>query len=658
MSSDYLKKGNLAALFFLIFTTCLKSQYQLKEADEQFSLFNYAIAAKKYEKAYDSKPTIKAVYGLAESNFQMRNYKQAEAWYSKLVDMSGSDQSSKHKYLLRYAETLRNNGKYEEAKIQYQKLVDLKDATTDRTELTDLIKSCDSSLYWMSHPVKLQVLNYSAINSAYSDWGATPYGNEVLFVSDRLQDGLNKNMYGWTGNGYMHLFRASLNGSVSPFDTSNINGAFHTGIVALSHDKQTIILTKTDKSVLRKSYVDGRLLNMVNFILFYTKNSNGVWAKIKPLLLGGQSGIQYSLGDAFLTGDGRRLYFSSNMPGGFGGTDIYYVDQLADGSWSSPVNAGTSINTSGNERCPSFDANGNFYFSSDGLIGMGGLDIYTISAEGLKSGRAPINMGYPINSPQDDLAIRFINGTSGYLSSNRQGGKGSDDIFKFELEDVSRLSHIKLVGKVRNSKTFNPVARAIITLEDNSKDDRRQIFSDTGGGFHIMLDTGKYYHLTVEKNGYRSLTRNGIFYRPSNSTDHADSITIDLNMDSLILDKPQTLFAQIGNVYFDFDQWALKPEMQTEVDRLVQILEENPTLKVEIGAHTDSRGKARYNMKLSQKRAQSVVDYLIEKGIASNRMTARGYGETRPINNCRDGVPCSESEYLLNRRVEFTLSYR
>lgn len=630
-----------------LFTIDIRAQYSLKEADQQFGKLNFSFAVKKYEKAYMNKPSARAVQGIANSYFQMRNYQLAESWYSKLVTMKDAPVDS----YITYAEVLRNNGKYTEAKKQYEYLKDSRFPGVDPAMMDRMIRSCDSAVFWMNHPTDIQVRNLVFTNSIYSDWGGIPFSRGLLFLSDRLESGFNNKKYGWTGNGYTHLFIADESKTVKPLDTDNINGVFHTGLVTLSADASEMVVSKTDHSVLKDHTSRDRHLNLLGFSLYSSRYAGGKWSAVKPLSFGAAT-KGYSVGDPFLSKDGKFLYFSSDIPGGYGGTDIYYAERLSDGAWSTPKNIGPAVNTAGQERCPAFDEKGNFYFASDALVGMGGLDIYVIAGGNFTKG-TPLNMGYPVNSPEDDFAFYFKDGSRGYLSSNRQGGKGNDDIYSFRIPSAAS-SYAKLSGKVINGTTSAPIANAVVTITDSSRNERRQISTDDEGRFFFRLDTLSAYQLKAEKTGYHG---HGTFVDMSKQGDE-DSTYVLMKLDSIILDRPQKLFDQIGNIYFDYDKWELKPGMKAEVDKLVNILQAEPTLKVEISAYTDARGKASYNMKLSRERAQSVVKYLEEKGIDAGRLQAKGYGESKLVNGCSDGVPCTEREHLQNRRVEFTLFRR
>lgn len=645
-----IRKSAITLLYSSLLTMNVMAQYSLKEADQEFEKLNFSIAVKKYEKAYVSKPTMMAVNGMAKSFLQMRNFQLAEAWYEKLVSMEGAPVDS----YISYAAVLKNNGKYTEAKKQYQYLRDNHFPGVEVATMNRMIRSCDSAVYWMNNPTDIQVRNLSSINTEYAEWACLSFSGGLLFLSDRLEKDYNNKKYGWTGNGYTRLYFSDNKRAATPLDTDNINGAFHTGEATLSADASEIIFSKTNNAVRKERRVGDKKVNTVGFSLYKSRFVNGKWSAVTPLSFGAAA-KGYSINDPFLTSNGKYLYFSSDMPGGYGGADIYQVERLSDGSWSTPVNVGPRVNTNGDERCPAFDEKGNFYFASDNLIGMGGLDIFVVPG-GDYAKVDPVNMGYPVNSSDDDFAIRFKDSSTGYLSSNRQGGKGSDDIYSFQL-NASQVeqSFIKLRGKVVNKTTLAPIANAVVTITDSSRNERRQTSTDKEGFFGLRLDTIATYQVKAEKTGYLHDNGTSVDVSTVNSN---DSVFVLLKLDSILLNHPQRLFDQIGNIYFDFDKWDLKPEMKADVDKIVNILQREPTLKVKISAYTDSRGKPDYNLKLSQKRAQSVVNYMKEQGIEEDRLEAQGYGASHLVNGCSAGVPCTEAEHLQNRRVEFTLFKR
>jgi peptidoglycan-associated lipoprotein len=330
------------------------------------------------------------------------------------------------------------------------------------------------------------------------------------------------------------------------------------------------------------------------------------------------------------------------MPGGAGGSDIYYCTKNNDNTWSAPVNL-RAVKTAGNERSPVSGPNSNFYFSSDGYIGMGGLDVYKAQVSNETIDHIE-NLKYPFNSPQDDFGFSLDQqGNIAFLSSNRTEGMGQDDIYSLKIPPVIRL---RLIGKVLDTRTNNPIPNALVVL---SKIDGGilKVETDETGAFDFKLDQESNYTLAGVKTGFladvKELTTAGL----------NTSTVLEKNLYLGVIELNKAI--RIDNIYYDFDKWNIRADAAAELDKLVKILKDNPTIWIELGSHTDSRGKDAYNLTLSQKRAESAVQYIISRGIDKNRITARGYGETQLLNRCANGVPCSEAEHQLNRRTEFKI---
>ena len=455
-----------------------------------------------------------------------------------------------------------------------------------------------------SPPVPVTLLNEKGLNSTGSDWGAVTYQNGVVFTSDRQFkkntskpflkfDGTTKlpdpNNYGWTGNEYFRLYqKTGVTDSLKTF-VLNAETNYHIGAASFTADGNTIYftLTRIPKKITRKK---GEPSTINLEIYSSTKDANGTWGK--PVSFRYNKVNEWSVGDPAISADGNTLYFVSNMPGGKGGTDIYSTAKNADGTWADAINI-ASVNTDGNERNPFPAADGNFYFSSDGRIGMGELDIYKAkqSAAGLAQ---PVNMGYPVNSPQDDFAFNMDLKGTGFMASNRPYGTGNDDIYSFTAK---MILFFNLEGTVYDRKTNLHVSGAAVTL---NKQGGGTLTAVTGnqGIFKFSLDQPADYTVKGEKSNYSS-------------------------------------------------------DAARELDKLVSTLKTNETIWIELSSYTDSRGRDEYNQWLSQKRANAAVAYIISKGIDKARITGRGYGETGLLNRCANGVKCSDAMHQLNRRTEF-----
>lgn len=631
----------------LTFNLPVKAQYVLNEADEQYRLYNYIKAIDLYEQAYKKKNTLHAAERLAEGYSFTKNYVQAESWYAVAANMPGS----KPEHVLGYARSLVNNSKYGEAKQQFQHYIDLKGDVVQKQK--DLwLQSCDSAVKWMQHPVGIQIQNAKELNSAQSDWGAVNVNGGVTFTSDRdnqteeLTKGEkpflkfdsgkrpDKIIYGWTGNQYLRLYQR-LNNKDSlqlfPFDAGT---DYHVGAASFTADGNEVYFTLT--RIPKKLDYGKERLATVNVEIYSSKKSAEGNAWKKPLALKFNNVNEYSVGDPLISQDGKTLYFVSNMPGGKGGTDIYTTVKDANGEWSVPVNL-TAINTEDNERSPFVDKTGALFFSSDGYAGMGGLDIFKSAGKG-NSYTKPVNLGYPVNSPQDDFAYTLNSATTGYLSSNRTDGLGSDDIYKVTQQIIQT---IKLEGKIFNKRTRLPLASAIATLK-----------TSTGNTLKVQTDESGYYSFKIEQD-----TLYGVIAEKTNfqSADTSLVTKVSLVKDFYLIPIEINKAIRLENIYYDFDKWNIRPDAAIELDKLVQILKDNPTIWIELGSHTDSRGNDAYNMTLSQKRAESAVQYIISRGIDKNRITAQGYGESQLLNRCSNGAKCSAADHQLNRRTEFKI---
>lgn len=623
-----------------------KAQYVIKEADVQYELFNYTKAIELYTSAYQKKKTTHAAERLAESYRLTRDYKQAESWYAILVTMEGSKPDA----VLKYAEALRHNAKYLEAKIQFDKYADLDKATT-AAQRSLWSASCDSAVKWMQNPRSVTIKNEQGLNSAQSDWGAVKYESGLIFTSDRTNksaeakantnrpflkfDGSklpDRNTYGWTGNGYLRLYQKNGD-SVSLFPI-NPGTNYHIGSPSFTADGNEVFftLTRIPDHIERKKGEP----STINIELYSSEKVDGKWAK--PNAFRYNAVNSYSVGDPLISGDGKTLYFVSNMPGGKGGTDIYKSTRNSDSTWTDAVNL-AEYNSIGNERTPMIDADNNFYFSSDGFAGMGGLDIFK------SEGNLIQNMGYPINAADDDFAFSLTSKTEGYLSSNRAGGQGSDDIYSFVEKLVLSF---KLEGKVFDKQTNEPLANAIVSL---TKQDGNTLKTSTtdDGSFKFNLDEESDYAIEAGKTNYRTAAG-----EPLTTKGLTESTTLKRNifLEAIVIGKA----IKLENIYYDFDKSDIRPDAAVELDKLVTIMKENPTIWIELGSHTDSRGNDQYNQWLSQSRANSAVQYIIDRGVDKSRISAKGYGESMLVNNCSNGVKCSAADHQLNRRTEFIIT--
>ncbi len=631
-------KVNLILTLCLLAVLPLQAQYSLlKSADREFDAFNFINAIELYQRAYEVKPDIRTATRLAESYYHIRNYREAETWYARLANQD----EAKIDHILQYGHILRNNSKFREAKAQYQRVALKAEGIITREELDVLYASCDSAVVWLENPIKaVEIKNQKKWNSEQAEFGATKGPGGVYFASDR-SDGASRPdvIYGWTGNPYLAMYVAN-NESVSKVDAKWSDGANHFGPATFSAATNEVYFAVTRNLTRDEKRKAGKDVT-VNIEIFSNSLDASNWGE-NAIPFRYNNITQWSVGDPFLSVTGDTLYFTSDMDGGLGGTDIYYVVRQSDGSWGDAITMGPNVNTSGDERFPGIDEHGDFYFSSNGHLGMGGLDVYRLERKG---GTAKaVNLGFPFNSPYDDFSVRFDKELEGYVASNRSGGAGADDIYWFNL---NKIIQIDLEGGVYNAKTKLPVTGAKVTLSPAGDEANAVVVSSgTDGKFKFNLAEDMDYTLTAEQTGFRPFTPLAF---TTSGIDSSTTLTKNIFLDPV----EEKEVVVLRNIYFDFDRADIRPDAALELDKIAAFLNSDPSVRIELSAHADSRGTHAYNMKLTQRRADSSVAYLVSKGIAADRLVAKGYGFTKLANHCAKGVECTEEEHQWNRRVEF-----
>lgn len=642
-------------LLFELFFLSARAQYVLEQARDQSSMYNYERAIPLYEKAYKKKQTAEAARGLADAYAKQRDFVSAETWYATLITLK--DHTPQDEF--NYAKSLIRNAKYADAKTLLLKL-DTAKMSKNAALVSKMMASCDSASYWNDHPLRGDLANVHQLNSEKSDWGAVKYKDEIIYSSDR-HTGLKKKQpffrnshlstvtYGWTGDSYQHLYSSKNNDSttIAILDTAMINGYYHTASASFTADEKEMFFASTRYIKKKAKFIGKEPPYDINIEIFHTK-----WDSVKnkwsqPIRFPYNDILAHSLGDPFISPDGQTLYFVSDAPAtGLGGTDIYYSKRVNDTGWTQPVNMGNDINTPGNERTPFFDDRGNFYFASDGRAGLGGLDIYKAFPQ--SDGKWQIiNAGVPINSSADDFSPFFKKGYRGYFSSNRPSGKGSDDVYQFNTILV-------LEGEVLHAKTSVPINSAEVALNNVSENTPLKVVTGADGKFSFILDLDTDYSLNASKTGLIASATERVL-----TMDMEDSTVIHRTL--YLDDMPPVIPAPpiaIENIYYNFDKSNIRRDAINPLDHIVELMKAHPNWHLNITSHTDSRGSDRYNMKLSERRAQAALQYLISHGIDAGRLTAHGYGETRLVNKCSNGVPCSAAAHQLNRRSEFEIIHK
>ena len=630
---------------------------QIKEAKKEMSLFNYSKAIVTLRKAVNSKnPDImrEASFLMAECYRRQNDPGNAGIWYKKSLEISNPEPIT----MYNYAQALRSSGDYKEAKTMFL-LYDSAVPTDQRGKI--YASYCDSAFIWTGRIPRFEVQNISTVNTPESEFGAVFYHNGILFASDRVLKRQEEKTYGWTGNNYLRLFLAEPvsqgdpDGNFLPSEPfPRLDGqSWHNGPASFNKDNTEMFINRTllDRD---KGKKDSDLIRTHLLKIFTASFVDGKWLKPEPFFLNNN---EYSVGHPALSPDGGTLFFVSDMAGGSGGTDIYFSIREA-GKWSDPVNLGESVNTFGNEMFPYLAGNGDLYFASDGLPGFGGLDLFvTRKTDGKWIN--PENLGYPLNSSYDDFSLATADSCkTGFFSSNRPGGIGSDDIYFFTpspppsppspppLPTPSFIS-----GCVKDKTTMEPILSGTVFLLDIERGHVLILKTNEKGCFKAPIDKGKSYKVKATQTSYLP---DCLSFNIDNLSKQNDlTIPRDLLLDKLEMNKRFTL----ENIFYDFDKWNIRPDAELSLNNLVRIMKEN-YVTIELGSHTDCRGSEEYNRILSQKRAESAVRYIVHQGIDPVRITAKGYGKSQLINrcNCTAGVECTETEHQANRRTEFRIT--
>ena len=601
------------------------SPAQKRKSDRAYAAFNageYYDAIDQFKDTYsktkkaDKTSRTEFVFMIAECYRLINDPKNAETWY-KLAVKSAYPRTDAQYWL---AETLKKNGKYQLAIDEFKKY---KQVAPSDSRADQEIRACELALEWQRNPEAYKVDEMKDINSKESDFSPA-YGRDdfgIIYFTSSRDDAAGNKTHGATGQGYTDIFESRIDKKSkwsTPVPVDVINSEFEEGTPFFVSDYKELYYTRCETGKREKK----------GCVIMYSKKTGDSWSEPKNIGI-----LPDSLVAAHpaLTSDGTTLYFVSDMPGGFGGKDIWKSTRPAGGDvWSKPVNPGPDINTSGNELFPFIREDGNLYFSSDGLIGMGGLDIFKAVPQPDGSW-VVTNMKSPINSSSDDFGITFENGNERGIFSSTRKGRGNDDLYSFEFPPLK----FNITGLVKDEKTGTAIGGSTVRLiaSDGSN---LQAETGTGGDFKFALKPDVDYIFLASKTGYLNGKEKETTKGQEKSRDFMVTILLTA------IDKP----IELPNIFYDFGKWDLRPESMVSLDKLVETLNDNTNVTIELMSHTDSRDTEEYNYDLSQKRAQSVVQYLIEKGIEPERLSAKGYGESSP--KVVDASVVAQSSFLRN----------
>ena len=553
-----------------------------------------------YSKTKDKAVKSDMVFMVSECYRLVNDPKNAETWYKKAVRDPGVSPVAQ----LWLAESMKKEGKYQQAVDEYRKYKQLvpNDARADLG-----IRSCELALEWLRSPEGYLVQELRELNSKDSDFGPAFVRDDhalIYFTSSR-DDVTGNKRHGATGQAFTDIFESRLDKKgkwSTPVPVEGINSESEEGTPSVSFDYREIYFTRCEAGKREQR----------GCVIMYSQKSGAAWSDPKNLGLLSDSLVA---AHPAITPDGLTLYFVSELPGGFGGKDIYYsTRQSKEGAWTKAANIGPDINTKGDELFPYVREDGTLYFSSDGHMGMGGLDIFKAVAQ--SGGNWLItNMKAPINSEADDFGIVYETGAEKGVFSSTRKGRTNDELYLFEMPPLK----FSITGLVKDEKTGAPVPSSIVQLIA-SDGTNMQATTGNGGDFKFTLQPNVDYIFLASKDGFLNGKSRETTRGQEKSRDFLTTILLTP------IDKP----IELPNIFYDFGKWDLRPESMVSLDKLVETLEDNPNITIELMSHTDSRDTEAFNLDLSQKRAQSVVDYLIGKGIEKDRLSPRGYGESSP----------------------------
>jgi outer membrane protein OmpA-like peptidoglycan-associated protein/tetratricopeptide (TPR) repeat protein len=622
-----------------------KSKKELK-ADKYF--FRYA-----FDKAIDSythakQLTLGGERNLAKSYSNLDQNAKAEEIYAQITNVSSVTLSIPKAIVpedyYNYAMVLKSNSKYDQSDVWMEKFASVKpNDLRAKSYLSN--KGGFSDIFNDKGKYQIHTLN---VNSVADDYGTTYYKNKVVFASTKAFPRMIKRTYNWNGKPFWNIYASEVeNGQLknSEIFDKNFNSKFHDGPASFSNNGNFMAFTRNTK----KDKTNDRIVELQ---IWFSSNKDGEWSKPEPFIL---NNAEYSVGQPFLTEDGNTMYFTSDMPGGYGGPDIYKATKDGNGSWGKAVNLGDKINTEGTEMYPFLEEkSGTLYFTSDGHYGLGGLDIFTSTLSGSEFGDVK-NEGYPLNTQYDDFAA-IVNDklTTGYFSSNRANGSGGDDIYAFDITKAPAII-IKIQG-IAMDKFSKPISNTTVALLNEKGDVIEMVSTIEDGAFTFTVDNDKNYKLVGKKEKYLD----------GNNVANTFGTELIVKADVILFQKEEVIAVvaepkmyDLKTIFFDLDKFNVRPDAAKELDKMVKVMNDNPDMIVELGSHTDCRESVAYNQVLSDKRAKASTEYIRQRITNPSRITGKGYGKTKLVNGCACddnlGANCTEEEHQENRRTEFVI---
>jgi len=707
---------NMKKLLVIIFVFLIQfinaQDQELIRAKRFFDKTYYSEAIILYQKLADERPSQEVIKNLADSYFYTNDLVKAQRYYRLLI--SSYSNNLDREYYFRYAQTLKATNSSDDAnanlKEYYSKSANSEDLANFEKELKTL-----ENVTAIGKRFEIKNL---AINTPNSEFGAVKYKENLVFAGVKLKPGLFDKKYKWDNETYLNLVSIPLKNinsadSIVHYFAKELKTGMHESNAVFTKDGKTIYFTRNNSKNGKKKKDDKKISNLQ---IFKAELVEGKWTNITSLPFNSPN---YSVEHPALSADEKVLYFASDMPGSLGSFDIYSVN-INKGAFDTPKNLGSQINTDKREQFPFASADNKLYFSSDGHLGYGSLDVFVSEMNGNDYSK-PVNIGLPLNSNLDDFAFNIDSSTKeGFFASNREGGKGSDDIYQFKetkdliVEDCKQF----ITGIITDIDTQLALENATVLLQDSENKTLNTITTSADGKFSFTVACEASYKISAFKENYtnaskiltldktrdrvndgslalRSLEaikkeekqiaenkrKQEIIIEEENKKKEAlaavalkekekkakeaaivaaevkkqEKVKEILAKEKDVVKDKDRLIIKTDPIYFDYDLWYIRKESKVILGRVVELMKKYPEMVIEIGSHTDSRGNEKYNADLSQKRANSTREFIIQSGIEPKRVSAKGYGESVPIVKCKTDESCSEEEHELNRRSEFVI---
>ncbi len=713
---DSSKMKNMKKLLVIIFVFSIqfiKAQNQeLVRAKKFFDRTYYTEAIVLYERLAEEKPSQEVIKNLADSYFYTNNLVKAQRYYRLLVNSYSNNLD--REYYFRYAQTLKATNSYDDANVALKEYYSKSANTEDLVNFEKQLKTLEN----VSAIGKRFDIKNLPINTPNSEFGAVKYNDNLVFAGVKLKPNLFDKKYKWDNATYLNLVTIPLKNinssdSIVHYFAKELKTGMHESNAVFTKDGKTMYFTRNNSKNGRKKRDDKKISSLQ---IFKAELVNGKWTNVTSLPFNSPN---YSTEHPALSADEKILYFASDMPGSLGSFDIYSVN-INRGAFDTPKNLGPEINTDKREQFPFASSDNKLYFSSDGHLGYGSLDVFVSEINGNEYSK-PVNIGLPLNSNSDDFAFNVDSNTKeGFFASNREGGKGSDDIYQFKeikdliVEDCKQF----IAGTITDVDTQLALENATVILQDSENKTLNTITTAADGKFSFTVACEASYKVSAFKEKYTNESKTLTLDKTRDKTNDAslalksleaikleekekaekkrqqeiiieeenkkkaELVAIELKQKEkkakeqeiaateakkqekvkeilaqekdVIKDKDR-LIIKTDPIYFDYNMWYIRKESKVVLGRVVELMKKYPGMVIEIGSHTDSRGNAKFNEDLSQKRANSTREFIIQSGIDAKRVSAKGYGESVPIIKCKTDEACSEEDHELNRRSEFVI---